>query len=53
MNQQSPIGVDIGSKTSVIGIAQKAGVEVIVNEASNRETPVVVGFKNNQRAIGE
>lgn len=36
-----------------MGIAQKAGVEVVVNEASNRETPVVVGFKDNERFIGE
>jgi len=38
------MGVDLGSTRSVIAVAKKGTVEVITNEASNRENPSVVGY---------
>lgn len=47
------VGVDLGGQTAVIAVSKKGGVEVITNEASQRETPLVVGFGDNERFIGE
>jgi len=38
------IGIDLGSTRSVIAVAKKGTVEIITNDASNRENPSVVGF---------
>ena len=46
------IGIDLGSQTACIGYAKK-GVEILTNEGSQRETNVVIGFKDNERQIGE
>lgn len=51
--QIGAIGIDFGSTRSVIAVAKKGGVEAIANEGSHRETPNIVGFKDNQRFIGE
>ena len=42
------IGIDLGSQTACIGYAKK-GVEILTNEGSQRETNVVIGFKDNER----
>jgi len=47
------IGIDFGSSLSVIAVAQRGGVQTIANEGSNRETPNVVVYNNNERYIGE
>lgn len=47
------IGVDLGGSNAVIAAAKRGGVEVITNEASHRETQVVVGFGEKERYIGE
>ena len=47
------VGIDLGSFRSVIGVAKKGGVDVIMNESSSRETSNVVGFGDNERFIGE
>lgn len=49
----SSVGIDFGGNSAVIAVAKKGGVEVIVNEASNRETRIVVGFGETERFIGE
>ena len=38
------VGIDFGSSRSVVGIAKKGGVDIIMNETSNRETPNIVGY---------
>jgi len=53
MNSPSFVGIDIGSQTALIAVAKKGGVEILANEASQRETPVVVGFGDYERFIGE
>jgi len=47
------IGLDLGGNNAVIAVAKGATVEIITNEASHRETPVVVGFGPSERFIGE
>lgn len=37
----SVVGFDFGNVNSVIAVAQKGGVDIIANEASNRKTPYV------------
>eukprot|EP01017_Pseudomicrothorax_dubius_P038516 TRINITY_DN5785_c0_g1_i1.p1 TRINITY_DN5785_c0_g1~~TRINITY_DN5785_c0_g1_i1.p1 ORF type:complete len:799 (-),score=299.01 TRINITY_DN5785_c0_g1_i1:160-2556(-) len=47
------IGIDFGGNNIVIGIVKRGGVEILANEGSHRETHNIVGFTQNERAIGE
>ncbi|OAX34233.1 heat shock protein 70 [Rhizopogon vinicolor AM-OR11-026] len=47
------VGVDFGTLHSKIGVARNRGIDIIVNEVSNRATPSLVAFGPKQRAIGE
>lgn len=49
----TPFGVDLGNNNTVIAVARNRGIDVIVNEVSNRSTPSVVGFGVKSRFIGE
>lgn len=42
--QKGGIGLDLGSSRTVVAVAKKKGVDVLVNEASNRATGNVVGY---------
>ncbi|KAF9814079.1 hypothetical protein IEO21_05319 [Rhodonia placenta] len=47
------VGIDLGALNSKIGVARHRGIDIIVNEVSNRATPSLVSFGPKQRAIGE
>ncbi|KZT04185.1 heat shock protein 70 [Laetiporus sulphureus 93-53] len=47
------VGVDFGALHSKIGVARHRGIDIIVNEVSNRATPSLVSFGPKQRSIGE
>ncbi|KAK9470244.1 heat shock protein 70 family [Dipodascopsis tothii] len=47
------VGVDIGNANTVIGVARNRGIDVIVNEVSNRSTPTLVAYGRQNRFIGE
>ncbi|EGO00373.1 hypothetical protein SERLA73DRAFT_89344 [Serpula lacrymans var. lacrymans S7.3] len=47
------VGVDFGTLHSKIGVARHRGIDIIVNEVSNRATPSLVAFGPKQRSIGE
>ncbi|KAH9839052.1 HSP70-domain-containing protein [Rhodofomes roseus] len=47
------VGVDFGTLHSKIGVARHRGIDIIVNEVSNRATPSLVSFGPKQRSIGE
>jgi molecular chaperone DnaK (HSP70) len=47
------IGIDFGSSRSVIAVAKKGGVDIIINESSNRETHNIVSFGERERFQGE
>ena len=49
----TPFGVDLGNDNTVIACARNRGIDIIVNEVSNRSTPSLVGFGVKARAIGE
>jgi heat shock protein len=48
-----PFGIDFGNSNTVIACARNRGIDVIVNEVSNRSTPSLVGFGLKNRFIGE
>lgn len=47
------IGIDLGSSRSVIAVAKKRGIDILVNEASQRETANLVSYGQNERFMGE
>merc|ERR1712137_1136850 len=49
----SVVGIDFGNLNTVAAVARKRGIDVIANEASRRETATLVGFRDDQRAMGE
>ncbi|ODV87545.1 hypothetical protein CANARDRAFT_174579 [[Candida] arabinofermentans NRRL YB-2248] len=49
----TPFGVDLGNNSTVVAVAKNRGIDVVVNEVSNRATPSVVGFGLKNRSIGE
>jgi heat shock protein 4 len=49
----SVFGIDFGTESSVVAIARRGGVDVCVNEVSNRQTRALVSFGEAERYIGE
>ncbi|KAK1925442.1 putative heat shock protein [Papiliotrema laurentii] len=49
----SVVGIDFGNLSSKIGVARHRGIDIIVNEVSNRATPSLISFTPRQRHIGE
>ncbi|KAG7661028.1 SSE1 [[Candida] subhashii] len=49
----TPFGVDLGTDNTVIACARNRGIDIIVNEVSNRATPSLVGFGPKNRYLGE
>ncbi len=47
------LGIDFGTENLLVGVARQRGVDILVNEASNRMTPACVTFDDLQRFIGE
>lgn len=48
----SVVGFDIGNENLVIAAARNRGIDVLLNDESNRETPAVVCFGEKQRFLG-
>ncbi|CCK68023.1 adenyl-nucleotide exchange factor SSE2 KNAG_0A03400 [Huiozyma naganishii CBS 8797] len=49
----TPFGLDLGNNNSVLAVAKNRGIDIVVNEVSNRSTPSVVGFGQKNRFLGE
>lgn len=49
----SVVGIDFGTQNTVVAVARNRGIDVIINEVSNRATPSLVSFGEQQRFIGE
>ncbi|KCV73047.1 hypothetical protein, variant [Fonticula alba] len=47
------VGVDLGTYKTVIAAARNRGIDILVNEVSNRFTPTLVGFTPTNRVLGE
>ncbi|BFU25794.1 heat shock protein 70, putative [Entamoeba histolytica HM-1:IMSS-B] len=47
------VGIDIGNRNITVAVVRKKGIDIVVNEVSNRQTPTFVSFNDKERAIGE
>jgi len=47
------VGIDLGTTNSVIAVMEGGEPVVLVNSEGNRTTPSVVGFKDDQRLVGQ
>ena len=52
-SEMAVFGVDFGNLNSVVSVARKGGIDIIVNEVSKRETSSMVSFGENERYLGE
>uniref|UniRef100_A0A1D1XWP1 Heat shock protein 14 n=1 Tax=Anthurium amnicola TaxID=1678845 RepID=A0A1D1XWP1_9ARAE len=48
----SVVGFDFGNESCVVAVARQRGIDVVLNDESNRETPAIVCFGDKQRFIG-
>jgi molecular chaperone DnaK (HSP70) len=49
----SVCGIDFGNLSLLIGQTSKGGVDVILNDSSNRQTATAVSIQGKQRFIGD
>lgn len=48
----SVVGFDFGNENCVVAVARQRGIDVVLNDESNRETPAIVSFGEKQRFLG-
>ena len=51
--QKNIIGINIGSKNTIIGTYNKGVFEVVLSDISSRTIPTIVSFEDRQRKYGE
>jgi molecular chaperone DnaK (HSP70) len=47
------VGIDIGGQSCLVSVPKAGGIEVLLNDYSQRQTPSVVSFGERMRAMGE
>jgi molecular chaperone DnaK (HSP70) len=52
MEKSGAIGIDIGSSCTVIAAVKAGGIEIVLNESSDRQTPTMLSFGDMERLIG-
>lgn len=48
----SVVGIDVGNESGIVGVARQRGIDVVLNDESKRETPMIASFGEQQRFIG-
>ncbi|KAL8505472.1 hypothetical protein ACS0TY_016643 [Phlomoides rotata] len=48
----SVVGFDFGNESGVVAVARQRGIDVVLNDESKRETPVIVCFRDKQQFLG-
>lgn len=46
------LGIDFGSDNFKVVLVQRKTMDIVFNDASNRKTETLIGFRNNERVIG-
>lgn len=47
------IGIDLGSTKSVMAVVKRGGIDIVLNDSTNRSTPVQVAYCQQERIIGD
>ncbi len=53
MEKSGAIGIDFGSKSTIVAAVKAGGIEIVLNESSGRATPTMVAFGDSERLIGD
>lgn len=40
------IGIDLGSNKAVMGVVKRKGIDIVLNDGSNRNTPVAIAYQD-------
>jgi len=47
------IGIDLGSNKAVLAVVKKGGIDIVLNDTTNRQTPVQIAYTEQERLIGD
>lgn len=45
--------MDLGSTKAVMGVVKRGGIDIVLNDSTNRSTPVQIAYTAQERIIGD